>query len=722
MEFKAIIERIIKDSDNFKMYAVNPTTNQEEIKYNKYGNVVISGDIHSLTIGMEYTIKADEGKYGYSVINIKRDKPTNKTQTIKFLQEVITQKQAKTLLEIYPDIVDRIINNRLEDIDLKLTNGIKEKSFEKIKNSIVENFPLMDFIEEFADYGVNINMARKMYKQFSSIEVMKDRMSKDPYSTLCLLGGVSFKTADSMILNVEKNKTLTKSLTRVKSCIKFLLAENETNGNSWIDLNELYTKCNELTPEGMDLFFDGLKDEDINIDSKNRRISFLKTYNIEKEIAETLIEILNNSTKLLIDYSKYNYVDGFALSNEQEGTLKNFCLYNLSLLVGNAGSGKSATTQAIINLCDDNDLSYILMTPTGKSSVVLSEYTKRDAGTIHRKLKFNPSEGWGYNKENKLKVDVVLVDENGMTDIYLMKRLLDAIDTTHTRIVFVQDDAQLPSVSCGNCAFDMINSNVIPMTRLTKVFRYGEGGLLQVATKIRNGEKYIANDCDEITTFGTQSDYSLIPIQDDSMIDFVVDIYTNLLKQGNIPLDIMVLTSKNVHENGTIAINKILQDKLNPYKEGISYAKSGDNIYRVNDIVMQVKNNYKALNDEGEEVTITNGEIGKIIKIDFNSVYVQYKKVLIIYEKDDLSQLQLAYCITIHKSQGSACKNVILLSPVSHKWGLNKNLLYVGITRAKQKCFHLALPSTINYAIKKSIELQRNTYLLEMLKNNTLNK
>lgn len=716
MEFKAIIERVIKDSDNFKMYAVSPTTNQDEISYNKYGNIVISGDIHNLTIGMEYTIKAEEGKYGYAVTNIKRDKPTNKNQTIKFLQEVVTEKQAKTLLEVYPDIVDKIINNNLSDIDLSLTNGIKEKSFEKISSSIIENFPLMDFIEEFSDYGVNINMARKMYKQFSSIEVMQEKMSKDPYSTLCLLGGVSFKTADSMILNIESNKALLKSLSRVKACIKFLLTENESNGNSWISINELYTKCNELTPEAMDLFFDGITDTNINIDSENRRISFLRTYTIEQNIAKSLMEILNNSTKLPIDYSKYTFVDGFALSDEQEGTLKNFCKYNLSLLVGNAGSGKSATTQAVINLCDDNDLSYALMTPTGKSSVVLSEYTKRDAGTIHRKLKFNPSEGWGYNEDNKLDVDVVIVDENGMTDISLMKHLLDAIDTTRTKVMFVQDDAQLPSVSCGNCAFDMVNSNVIPTTRLTKVFRYGEGGLLQVATKIRNGERYIDSDYDEIITFGTQSDYSLIPIQDGSMIDFVVDIYENLLKQGNAPLDIMVLTAKNVHENGTIAINKVLQEKLNPHKEGISYIKNGDNIFRVNDIVMQIRNNYKALDDEGEEVTITNGEIGKIIKIGFNNLYVQFKKVLIIYEKDELSQLQLAYCITIHKSQGSACKNIILLSPVSHKWGLNKNLLYVGITRARQKCFHLALPSTVNHAIKKSVELQRNTYLLEMLK------
>lgn len=130
---------------------------------------------------------------------------------------------------------------------------------------------------------------------------------------------------------------------------------------------------------------------------------------------------------------------------------------------------------------------------------------------------------------------------------------------------------------------------------------------------------------------------------------------------------------------------------------------------------MQNSNNYKALNEYGYEVTITNGEIGKIVKIDFTNVYVQYQKELIVYDKTELSQIQLAYCITIHKSQGSGCKNVILVTPKSHKWGLNKNLLYVGVTRAKQKCFHLGTSDTINFAIKKSIELQRNTWLGDLL-------
>ena len=717
VKFTAIIDKVIKESDNFKMYAVSPTSNQENLSYNKYKNVSISGDIQQLTLNVIYNIEGRKNKYGYEVINIKRDKPNNKTQTLKFLQEIISHNEAKVLLSAYPNIIDKIINNDLEDIDLSKTKGIKDKKFELIKEKVIENFPLMDFIDEFSEYGIKISMARRMYRAFTSIERMREKMKIDPYETLCTISGISFKKADSMILSIKDNKEFTKSLERIKACIKFCLSENESNGNTWISLEDLIEKCTSLVPESMDLFLDGLLDSQIFIDKKEKRIAFKKSYEVELYIAKSLKQLLNNSKKLLIQYDKYYRIDGCELSKEQQNVLKNFCNYNISLLVGNAGSGKSFCTQAIIQLCDDNNLNYVLMTPTGKSAMVLSEYTNRDAGTIHRKLCYNPVDGWGFNSENKLDCDVVIVDENGMTDIFLMKHLLEAIDISRTRILFVQDDAQLPSVSCGNCAYDMINSNIIPITRLTKVFRYGEGGLLQIATKVRNGEKYIDNKCDEITTFGQNSDYSLIPIEDDSIIDFIIGIYKKLLDKGSNPLDILVLSANNVNKNGTIEINKAIQQEINPLGDSEHYIKYGDTIYMVNDIVMQCKNNYKATNEYGETVTITNGDIGKVVQIGFNTLLVQYKKELIEYDKSELDQIQLAYCISIHKSEGSGIKNVILATPTSHKWNLNKNLIYVGITRAKEKCFHLSLPTTINYAIKKSAELQRNTFLKDLLIN-----
>lgn len=718
IEFVAIIDKLVKSTENFKVYGVTPIEKTNNIKFNKYGNVSISGDIQELTLGLQYYIKGIENKWGYTVINIRRDKPTTKSETINFLKEVITKKQAEALLEVYPNILIKIINNDLIDIDLSKIKGIGEKRFNTIKRKVIENFPLIDFIDEFSDYNITINTARKMYKNFTSIERMKEKMIADPYTTLCSINGIGFKKADSMILSVDKNKNLINSKQRMLACINYCLNENEKNGHTWISLDDLIQNCNKLTSESMEWFLESLKSEDIYVEGDTKRISKKKTYLLEKYIANKIIKMLKNNNRWLIDISKYKNISQFGLTDEQMNSLNNLCKYNVSLLVGNAGSGKSFTIETIIKMLDDNDKTYMLMTPTGKSAMVLSEYTNRDAGTIHRKLGYNPSQGWLYNSENQLNVDVVIVDENGMTDVYLMVHLLEAIDETKTKILFVQDDAQLPSVSCGNCAYDLINSGIIPITKLTKIFRYGEGGLLQVATKIRNGEQYVDNSCEDIREFGSKGDYCLIPTDDDSMSDYVVNIYKKLLQQGNNCLDIMVLSAKNVYENGANELNKIIQEAINPYSNDKKYVKySDDKIFRVGDIVLQMKNNYKAITEFGEEETITNGDIGKIINIDYNYIYVQYKRFVITYDvKEDLDQIQLGYAMSIHKSQGSGVKNVILVTPRSHTWNLNRNLLYVAPTRAKERCFHLSLPSTINHGLRYSIELQRNTFLKDLLK------
>lgn len=719
IEFKATITKKVGEYKNdFRIYGCMPTDiERKDIQYNKYGNVSLSGEMHDLSLNTEYTITAFPSKYGYTVTKISRDKPSSAKETSTFLKGIVTENQAITLLEVYPNIVEKIINNDLDDVDLSLTKGIKENKFNKIKEKVIENFPLMDFIETFNQYDITIGMAKKMYDTFASIELMIERMNTDPYSTLCLIGGVGFKKADNMILTVPENTSMVNSLQRMKACMKFVLNENENNGNTWISLDSLSSKCYELVPECLDFLLESLKDESIYIEKETRRIAYKKTYNIEVFIAETLFKMSQIHNPLIIDASKYYRANGCESSDEQRGILSQTCNNSVGLLVGNGGSGKSFSMQLLINMCDDNNLKYMLMTPTGKSAIVLSNFTKRDAGTIHRKLEFNPVEGWGFNENNKLDTDVVIVDENGMTDIFLMQNLLNAIDIYKTRIVFVQDDAQLPSVSCGNCAYDFINSGVIATTRLTKIFRYGEGGLLQIATKIRNGEKFIDNNCNEIMVYGDNKDYTFIPAEDNEIADYVISIYERLLSQGAEKTEILVLTGNNVGKNGTIELNKILQEKFNPYKEGCKFVKYGENIYMEKDIVMQNKNNYKATNEDGKIITITNGEIGEIIRIEWDNVYIKYDRDVIVYDKSDLSEIQLAYSITIHKSQGSSIDYTILATPVSQKWTCNRNLLYVGSTRARKKCFHIGLPSTVNHALKSSIELQRNTFIIELLKN-----
>ena len=208
VKFKCSVVRKTYDGGDFKIYAVDVDKNKyPDIKLTKYGNVTLTGEIHELGIGSNYEVAAVEQLskygYGYKVTNIKRDRPTSAEETYIFLREILTENQADVLCEVYPDIVDRVINNRLEDIDLNKTPGIKEYTFEVIKNKIVENFCLAEIVTEFQGM-LTLSMVKKLHEKYSSVQMIKQKMREDPYKCLCGLARVGFKTADSILLELER--------------------------------------------------------------------------------------------------------------------------------------------------------------------------------------------------------------------------------------------------------------------------------------------------------------------------------------------------------------------------------------------------------------------------------------------------------------------------------------------------------------------------------------
>ena len=727
LEFICEIERAVYTSLDYKVYGAYVDINEYNfVKLNKYDNVTLTGNFHELTEGVKYNVRAIEGanKYGvqYEVVNIKRDIPKGNAETAIFLREILTENQASVLLRVYPDIVDRVMTDRLHDIDLNLTKGIKEKTFQIIKDKIIENFALVEVVEKYGGYGITLGMLKKLYDNYSSIEKLEEELRKDPYKSLCSISGIGFKTADSIILNLPKDvldigDDIRSSRQRMESCMEYILEQNEKDGHTKMNIGEFRNGCVELAPEGIKHFVDIIQNSgNMYLDIKTKFISSIKAYNTEKYIASVLKSMLENPKRYHFDYEKYRYDGDIELTDEQLQVLKHLCEYNVSLLAGAAGTGKSSTVKAVINMLDDNNLSYILMTPTGKSSKVLSIHSGRDASTIHRGLGYNPAEGWFYNKDNKLSQDVVIVDETGMVDIYLMKHLLDAIDTNKTKLLFIQDPAQLPSVGCGNCSHDMINSKIIPITSLSQVFRYGEGGLYNVATKIRKGEYYIPKSTKKVINFGKNKDYSIIDVPQENMVEAVVNLYASLIGQDNTVDDIMVLSHHNKGEYGTRVLNNAIQKKVNPIIKQ-KYMKYGDTIFIEGDKVLQVVNNYKSKNIFGGENPIFNGNTGIVLEVDSrsNEMIIQFDDQKIVYNKSDLEQLMLGYAVSIHRSQGDASKNVILMTPKAHTFFINRNLLYTGITRTEKRCYHFTERSIVKSAVKKSTTQERQTFLKELL-------
>lgn len=744
--FKGRVVRQTYCNNDFRIYAVDVNKDiYPDIKFTKYGNATLTGEMHELGIGIEYEIRAIEQntKYGYSykVVNIRRDKPQNATDMFLFLQEILTQNQAKTLYDVYPDIVDRVMNNRLDDIDLNKLHGIKEYTFGKIKDKIIENFGLAELVVEFQGL-LSLPMLKKLYDKYSSINLIKKKLREDPYKCLCGLARVGFITADGILLELEKaskeniekgdkpiidfDGDLKTSKHRCLSCMLHLLEKNEEEGHTQMSITDLRNQCMKLVPACSEHFVECMKHSSIFYDKDSMVVSLRSTYEIEKYIAENIVlGLANTKNRWNFDYTKYHVVNGCELSEEQLQIVKNICKYNVCILNGAGGTGKSFCTQAVINMLKDNDKTFELFSPTGKAAKVLSDYTGETATTIHRGLCYMPPDEWCFNEENKLRCDVVVIDEFSMTDIFLFKRVLEAIDFDKTKLLLIGDNAQLPSVSCGNLLHDFMESNIIPTVTLTKVFRYGEGGLMKVATDVRFCKPYLNDIKSQFTWFGANKDYAFIASLTENMVKSAVALYEKLLSQGYKTEDIQLLTSYKKGDIGSFVINNAIQKVANKNYGSDKYMRVGDVVYYEGDLVIQNVNNYKAqlyvdedfvLDDDISETFIANGETGLVKKVERDYLVIDFDGTKVKYFRNDMQSMGLGYCITIHKSQGSSIKVVILLTPKAHTFMLNSNLIYVGLTRMKEKCFHFGDATTVNMAVKKKANFIRHTFMQGFLK------
>lgn len=748
VKFKGTIIKNVWDSSEFKVYAVAVDNSQyPHIEKNNFNNVSISGDMPDLTINAEYEITGiktnSKHGVGYKVINIRRDLPKTSGDIYNFLSEILTKNQADVLFAEYPNIVDIVKDGKSDEVDLSKLKGIKEYTFKNIVKKIEENYILADLVVEFQGL-LSLSIIKKIYDKYTSVEKVIEHLERDPYDALTQISGIGFKSADKIILDIEaasnqniregKNpilnfkKKLRDSPERCLACIIHLLKENESNGNTKMRLQDLRKQVISLVKTECANHFDTVIEYDeIWYDRETMWIALSSTKKTEAYIAKNILKLnANKSNKWKVDAEKYrNVSDDIKLTDEQIELINVVCNNNVCILTGSAGMGKSASVKALINALDDMKKTYLLATPTGKSSKVLKEFTNRESKTIHRLLGYTPSNTWMFNEENKLKADIVILDEFSMVDIWLFKKLLMAIDTDKTKLLLIGDYAQLCSIGAGNLLHDFIDSNSIATIQLSKIFRYQDGGLMKVATDTRMSKPYLSNDNKlKATQFGNNKDYMFVDLPSEKISTNVVALYKKLLDSGYSVEDIQVLSAKNVGSGGSIELNNLVQKVANKNYGSAVNLKVGDTVYYEGDIVMQKVNNYKAnvyseeCFDEPKTAFIANGESGKIIKIKDKTVLIDFDDVIIEYNQSEMNMVQLGYSISIHKSQGSSIKIVILVTPKSHIFMLNSNLIYVGLTRTKEKCFHLGSMSAVNTAVTKKEDMKRDTFMKELLTGN----
>ena len=358
------------------------------------------------------------------------------------------------------------------------------------------------------------------------------------------------------------------------------------------------------------------------------------------------------------------------------------------------------------------------MSPTGKAAKVLAESTMRHASTIHRALGCVPPE-WMYNEENPLYQEFVIVDEMSMVDINLFKHLLEALNEK-AHLVMIGDPNQLPSVGCGNVLYDLLNCGQIPTVTLDKVFRYGEGGLMKVATDVRNAQEYLPNEIHKVAKFGENEDYVFIESDD---VKDVLALYQQCIKKYDVE-SVQVLTAYKVGNTGTIELNRLLQSIANPKSRTDKGIEIRNTKYCVGDTIVQNVNNYHACVAEERnglyeilkiDLMIANGETGTIVEIKDDTVFIRFDDGLVAYDKEQMTNVSLGYALTIHKSQGSSIPVVIAFTPRSQSYMLSSNLIYVALTRTTKQCYHVGQKNTIDKAVHKKENMKRNTLLNLMM-------
>ncbi len=589
--------------------------------------------------------------------------------------------------------------------------GLAQKKIETIKNEWVNHKFIREIIIFMQSFGISSTFALKIYNKYQkeSINILKS----NPYKLIDDIYGIGFKTAD---LIADKFGIEKESKFRIKAGILYLLNEITESGHCFYPKDEFLKLAVNLLDVKENLIEECLKElnfsKKIFLDIQEERIYLNYIYNNEKAVAHKLLKLKkNNNIYIKIDKTVLKKID-FILKNnnivfdeDQLEAINSAITENVLILTGSPGTGKSTILKIIIDFYNINSKKVLLAAPTGRAAKRLSQATNFEAKTIHRLLKYQPKTNmFLINENNKLDADVIIIDEASMIDIKLFKSLMDAIKVD-TKIILVGDSDQLPAVGPGNILSDIINSNIFKVVRLKKIYRQeGQSKIIYNSHRIRDGLFPVIKNS-EFEDF-----YFIDETNSDNLINTIIEMITERIpsKFDYDPLkDIQVIVPTNKGTVGSNNLNKKIQENLN--KSEI-FVKRGDTIFKFNDKIIQLKNNY--------EKEVFNGDIGFIRDIDFEmkEIKIEFDDKIINYDFFDLDQINLSYAITIHKSQGSEFKCVIIPILTSHYMLLQRNLLYTAITRAKELAILIGSKKAIGIAVNKNIVENRFTTLKELLR------
>jgi len=617
-------------------------------------------------------------------------------------------------------IVERFGKKTLDILDddpekLSGIEGIGQKRIKQIIESWQKHKKIREVMIFLQSYGISSNYSAKIYNTYGENAVSVIKIN--PYRLAEDIFGIGFKTADDIARKVGIPKD---SIFRIKAGIIYLLHRAEDNGHCFLPAEEILTVSSDFLGADLSIINNATRElqeeEKIIIvkDGEGNKTYLSNLYYNEVFVSKKILELTDiddNKDKRTGRESLYRRLinemadaGGILLDAIQVNAIIMALTEKIMIITGSPGTGKSTILNFIIKILEREKKKFMMAAPTGRASKRMTETTGRESKTIHRLLNFNPKlNKFLKDEDNPIDADIIIIDEASMLDIKLTRNLLSAIKSDSS-LVFVGDIDQLPSVGPGYVLGDLIKSGTVPVCELKKIYRQeGQSQIIRNAHKVRDGQfPYIKNKDSEDFFFLEKND-------PEEAVNLILHLLTNKIPSsfGMDPLkDVQVIVPTNKGVCGVINLNSKIQEMLNPGSTGLLH---GNRWFRVGDKVIQLKNNYNK--------DIYNGDIGIIASIDMElkEASIDYDGRKVDYSFYEMDEINHSYAISIHKSQGSEFKCVIIPLLTSHYMLLQRNLLYTALTRARELAILVGSKKAIGMAVNKNIVEKRYTSLKELI-------
>lgn len=638
---------------------------------------------------------------------------------------------AKRIVKRFGKDTFRVIEEEPER--LVEVKGISERIAQQITDQMIEKREIREAFLFLQKYGITNTLAVKIYEKYGM--GMYGILKENPYRLAEDIQGVGFRLADEI---AEKIGIHTDSDYRIRSGILYTLLQASLEGHMFLPMRVLVRRSADLLQVPEEAIRAQI--QNLHMDHKvvvkkttdEPEVYAFSYYYAELNCARMLRElnVLMESELLDSEEKRIETIlqrilkeQGLELDELQKNAVLECVKHGIMILSGGPGTGKTTTINTIIRYFDEEGMDILLAAPTGRAAKRMTEATGYEARTIHRMLEINGGMEDGSrarferNGENPLEADVVIIDEMSMVDIYLFQSLLEAV-SVGTRLILVGDVDQLPSVGPGQVLQDLIESKSFPTVMLKKIYRQaGESDIVMNAHRINMGQKIALNNKSKDFFFLPRNDVQVIYKH---MIQLITEKLPRYVEAQ--PYDIQVLTPMRKGSLGVETLNEILQRYLNPADPSRKEHAAGDRIFREGDKVMQIKNNYQLeweiVSQYGIRIDsgsgVFNGDIGTIRRIreESSTVQVEYDEHrLVEYTFSQLDEIELAYAITIHKSQGSEYPVVLLPLLSGPKMLMNRNLLYTAVTRARKCVTILGSQEVVDGMIENENQYHRYTGL-----------